>query len=165
VRRSWLLMAMLILLGAQAPDVPSEEQKISPAAREAAERLARDVGTEEMFVNTLQQMSGQIAASIDRQSASADGRKIVDEIIMPEMRKRSGEMTEKIADIWASHFSLEELDQLRAFYETPLGRKSLHKLPLILAESRDAGSKWGAQTMRAIFKEHAEEMRALGVGK
>jgi uncharacterized protein len=165
MRRSWLLIAISILLGAQAPDVPSQQQTISAGARAAAERLAREVGAEDIFINTLQQMSGQIVAAINKQSPSADGRKIVDEIVMPEIRKRSNEMTEKIADIWASHFNLEELEQLRAFYDTPVGRKSLHELPLVMAESREAGGQWGRQTMLAIFKEHAEELRALGVGK
>ncbi len=165
MRRSWLLIAMLIMVGAQAPGVPATDQKTSSGAREAAERLARVVGAEDMFINTLQQMSGQIAALINKQNPSADGRKIVDEIIMPEIRNRSGEITARIADIWASHYNLEELEQLRLFYETPLGRKSLHEWPLIMAESREAGTKWGTQTMQTIFREHAEELHALGIGK
>ena len=162
-RRSWLIIATLFLLGAQSPDVPPAGQNISPEVREAATRLAKATEASDMLLQTLELGKDQIAEAVNKQNPGADGRRAVDEIIMPELRQRSGEMVELIVGVWASHFNLEELEQLRVFYETPLGQRSLHELPLVMQEAQEAGARWGQKAFQDIFKERAGDLRALGV--
>ena len=88
----------------------------------------------------------------------------MDQIVIPEIRKRSDEMTELVVNIWASHYNQEELEQLRAFYETPVGRRSLTELPVIMDEARKAGNAWGQKTFQDILKDRADDLRALGIG-
>lgn len=164
MRRSWLVIVMLVLLGAGSPEAPAPVQPLPAGAHDAAEKLAKVMGTEDMMMQRLDLMKGQIAAAINKQNPAADGSKAVDDIIMPEIRKRSGEMTELVINVWASHFNLEELQQLTAFYETPLGQKSIREMPEIMEESRKVGTDWGRKTFLDIFKDRAADLRALGVG-
>ena len=164
MHRIWLVVPMLVLLGAGVSDIPTPEKAIGPGAHEAAERLAKVMGTEDIMLQRFELMKGQIAAGINKQSPAADGSKVVDEIIMPEIRKRSGELTELIVNVWASHFNVEELEQLRAFYETPVGQKSVRELPVTMEEARKAGADWGRQVFLDILKDRAADLRALGVG-
>ncbi len=163
MRRSWLIIVTVFLLFAQSPDVSVADQKISPEVRQAAGQLAVAMGTADLMRQTLDLIGNQIVAAINNQSSAANGRTAVDEIIMPELSKGSDEMTALIGDVYASHFSLEELNKLRAFYETPLGRKTAREMPMIIAEADRVGDAWGEKTILEIFKERAEDLRAPGV--
>ena len=50
------------------------------------------------------------------------------------------------------HFSQQELDQLLQFYQTPLGRKLLHAMPLVVRESSRIGARL-AERHQAAFQE------------
>jgi hypothetical protein len=50
-------------------------------------------------------------------------------------------MVEVLSPIYDRHFTAEELDQLIAFYQTPLGAKLLREMPAIAAESAQAGQE------------------------
>jgi hypothetical protein len=47
--------------------------------------------------------------------------------------------------IYDKHFTHEEIRQLIAFYQTPLGAKLIEKLPAIAQESMAAGMEWGQE--------------------
>lgn len=48
-----------------------------------------------------------------------------------------------LVNIYAQHFTLDELKGLNQFYSTDLGRKVISTLPSVLQESMAAGKKWG----------------------
>jgi uncharacterized protein len=74
-------------------------------------------------------------------------------------RERKDELNDMIAGVYDRHFSTEELRQLLAFYETPLGRKLLASQPSIMQESMVAGQEWG----RRIGETVATQLAAEGV--
>ncbi len=45
--------------------------------------------------------------------------------------------------IYASHFTLTEINQIIAFYSTPTGKKVIQEMPSVLQESMAAGQQWG----------------------
>ncbi len=60
-------------------------------------------------------------------------------------------MAEKIA----SHFSIDDLQQLAVFFESPLGRRFSEKQIIIVAEAADAARAWGRQ----LGEETAERLK------
>lgn len=48
-----------------------------------------------------------------------------------------------LVNIYAQHFTLDELKELNQFYSTNLGRKIISTLPSVLQELMAAGKKWG----------------------
>ena len=55
--------------------------------------------------------------------------------------------------IYARHFSHEEILQLIAFYESPVGRKLIASLPAMNLEAQDATSQWTRELTEKLVKE------------
>lgn len=68
------------------------------------------------------------------------------------------EQTDIITSIYKKHFTLDELRQYIAFYNTPLGKKVASVTPSIQKESLDLGQEIGAN----IAIEIIEELKAEG---
>ena len=68
------------------------------------------------------------------------------------------ELIERIVPVYAKHFTLEELEQLIAFYKTPLGKKLIGEMPVVMQESIAVGQEWGRDiAMRALRKAKARQ--------
>ncbi|WP_300673236.1 DUF2059 domain-containing protein [Soonwooa sp.] len=63
------------------------------------------------------------------------------------------ELQSKVAIIYANHFTEEDIDGLIKFYETPLGKKTIKELPLIMQESMTAGQEWGMEIARKVLED------------
>lgn len=159
-----LAFCMLLALSVHARgDEQPDRVTMKDEAQWAAGALAQALGSEGALARMLDVMRGQIQASIIARDPQADVKKALDEIIMPELRQHLDGLNARIAGIWASHFTLDELKALLAFYETPLGRKSLEALQQIAGESRNAGTQWARDALRDILTRHGEELKALGI--
>lgn len=162
--RSMVAACVLLPLGARAADaLDAARPDIGEEAREIAAAMARDMGTEAMMRQMLDKMRDQLVTVISARTPQASARKAVDDIIMPEFLNGVGTMTARVVDIYATHFDVDELKQLRAFYETPLGRKSIRALPEIMRESQAAGESWARTTLQEIITKRGDDLRALGV--
>lgn len=75
-----------------------------------------------------------------------------------EKQADTNELVELIVPIYEAHFTDDEIKQLIAFYESPVGKKLSAETPAVSQESMMAGQKWGAALGRKI----AEELRAKG---
>jgi len=56
-----------------------------------------------------------------------------------------------IVPIYDRNFSAEEIDGLMVFYSSPLGKKVLQKLPVIMQESMQAGKEWGGEIYKKVL--------------
>ena len=68
-----------------------------------------------------------------------------------------GDMGSMVSEILSRHFNEEELRELLAFHRSPVGQKSLEKMPLIMQESMT----WVQQKTMASVPGLTERMRAL----
>ena len=64
---------------------------------------------------------------------------------------------ELLIPVYDKHFSNDELEGLIAFYETPVGKKLVSKLPEIMTESAAIGDKYGQQIANQVIKRMQEE--------
>ena len=81
------------------------------------------------------------------------GTRATTEIIMP-----------MVVSVYAKHFSDEDLKQLIAFYDSPLGRKASSVLPDIIAESRKLqgpSEKLEQECMAQVLTEHPDLEQAM----
>jgi hypothetical protein len=60
-----------------------------------------------------------------------------------EFHKALPELIEPIIAIYDANYSAEEIRQLLAFYQSPLGRKMIDRTPQITQQSIAVGSAWG----------------------
>ena len=69
------------------------------------------------------------------------------------MIKDVGVLADSIASVYATKFSLDELQQLTAFYNSPIGRRAVELQPEIISESSAVGQRWGRSIGEQIAKE------------
>lgn len=61
--------------------------------------------------------------------------------------------------IYKKHFSAEEIAQLTAFYESPIGKKFVAESPGITQESMKMGSEWGQALGEKVARKIAERQK------
>jgi len=80
-------------------------------------------------------------------------------------KRNINELVSLIIPIYDKYYSREEIQQLIAIYQTPLGQKMVDATPKILQESQEAGRAWGEslgrESMREVLTEHPEFQKAI----
>ena len=80
-----------------------------------------------------------------------------------EMQKALPQITELYARVYAKHFTLQELQDVAKFYESPLGRKLIAETPLILKETLPIAQQWGEKVGQQAAINAIAKLRAQGV--
>jgi len=91
--------------------------------------------------------------------------KDLNEIAAMEQQKFAPRVTELVdatAHIYATHFSEQELKDLLAFYQSPLGQKALVEEPKILDESMSNAGKWADNLSLEVIDTMRDEMKKRG---
>ena len=88
---------------------------------------------------------------------------VVDEILMPNFRARSGELVAEMMEPYVLNFTISDLKALRAFFGSPLGQKWLRTIPVARTQGEQAGLAWGQRVFQDSVDRHADELRARGL--
>ena len=94
------------------------------------------------------------------------GKEIADllrEKLLPAMRERLPEFTDLASHIYAKHFTAADLDQLIAFYESPIGKKLLAEQPAMLTEMNSVAQAWGQNLAMDVMRKLAPEFQKRGL--
>lgn len=95
-------------------------------------------GTEVSFQTAIKQMFSMYR----QQSPSIDADIWAD--LEKEFSKTSlNDLTEMLVPVYSKYLSVDDLQELIQFYETPIGKKFAKSNPLILQESMQVGQEWG----------------------
>ena len=125
-----LLLACILAWPARAEDKPSAE------TLRVAQELAAIVSGD-----TVQQLSAAMAAQVwPTIEAQAAGK--VDAATLADMRKAfektlakfTAEVMANAPEVYARHFSAQELRDMVAFYKSPTGVKALHEMPKVMVD-------------------------------
>lgn len=89
---------------------------------------------------------------------------LLEEIVKEEVSGAASDiaphMISFMSEIWARHFTLEEIQSLTAFYRTPAGKKLLKMQPIIAQESNKAGVELSKQASYYAMSRLRERMKA-----
>lgn len=80
-------------------------------------------------------------------------------VILEGASRRVDHLGDMLADIYASNFSVDEIHDLIAFYQTPTGQKLLQRQPVIARQSMAAGQLWGQQLVSELRQQINDELR------
>lgn len=78
------------------------------------------------------------------------------------MQPELDSLEKHVAEEYASHFTEKELEQIVAFYKTPLGHKLVTIEPKVLAQSMDYARQWAAKVAQQVDAKMREEMQKRG---
>jgi uncharacterized protein len=129
-----LFCAELSTAHAQAAAAPADSAKV----RLIKQLLAKVHVTDQALQAMEQQLPAQRAANPRVPAAFWDR-------FMEQARARRGELEDGYVALYDRHFSAEEIRQLVAFYDTPIGRRFLEVQPTLMREGIAMGQEWGSR--------------------
>ena len=155
LRASRRILPCLVVLAAASPLSGQDQRQTQVPAEKAAaaRRLIELTGASDIVVATFR-------ANLQAQKQAMPQ---VPEVFWQEFEKRLvadlDRFVELIIPIYDRYFTTEQLNELIAFYETPIGRHTVQVLPRIAEESAAAGQEWGV----LLATEVARDLAAKGV--
>ncbi len=82
--------------------------------------------------------------------------------IGPAFEKRTSEIIDIIANVYATRFSQQELKELLTFYQSAVGKKFVTLLPNVLEESFVKTQEWGGKLSEEVVRTLRAEMKKRG---
>jgi hypothetical protein len=62
------------------------------------------------------------------------------------------QLFEKVIPVYEQNFTDDDIQQLITFYQSPVGKKMIEKMPVIMQESMQIGSEWGKQLSEKVIE-------------
>ena len=148
-----------LLLLALSVALPARAQEPSPETMTAARDLSA-IMTGDTITQLTAAMANQIWPSIEQQLGAK-----VDAATLAEIRAEfegslkafTAEVMKDAPEVYARHFSAQELRDMVAFYKSPTGSKALHEMPKVMA---DVGGRM-APRMQTLQTDLDQRMRAI----
>jgi len=163
--RRGIAVCLLLVLALSQQAVAQPSDNVDPKAVDAARALivaSKTMANMELMVDA---MVPSIIEVLKRDKAD-----IPDDVIAKfipefraEMQKGFPQLTEMYARIYAQHFTLQELQDVAKFYESPLGRKLISETPLILKETLPIAQQWGEKVGQQAAMNAIAKLRKQGV--
>jgi hypothetical protein len=83
-------------------------------------------------------------------------------ILLEGMTASVGKLADQMAAVYARTFTAAELQQLTAFYHSPIGQKLLEKTPAITQQTIAIGQSWGKEVAADLQGRMVEELKKKG---
>jgi uncharacterized protein len=126
------------LPAAGAPAAASE--KVDPEKEKAIRHLMEITGSSKMGENMTENMASQVKSVVSRSMSGDQLQKFVDDFNQKLSAKSpAAEVDSAEVLIYAEHLSLEDLQGMIQFYESPLGQRVMKALPQVLQETQQKG--------------------------
>jgi hypothetical protein len=187
MRSMTLCLASLCLFAglcvAQDPQ-PNNDQSVAAAAKASRgqvqaeqskqadiRRLLQITGAGSIATQSMDQMEKTIRPMVTDALPPGDYREKLVDLFFEKFRskRQPDELANLVIPIYDKYYSDEDIRGLIQLYQTPLGKKMLSTLPLVMAESQAAGTKWGEQigreSMIEVLGEHPELQKAMEEAK
>ena len=146
----------------------AREEKTDSVKIQAAKALLIEMGGTRSFDKLMIRMSQRLLPVMQQQYPGKE--KLVGEVMDNAMKKvlkeheaDKVEMVRKTATIYASHFSVGELNEITAFYKTATGKKLVAKLPLIANETMQTNQAWAQKLATDIIGKFGQEADKRGL--
>ena len=158
------LLALMVIVGGLW-SLRAEAQEVSPEALAASRELMTLTQSDRMLDQFLVMFTPQVSALIEKANPEKGPlvRKIMDEMMLPEMRKQIPEAIDEVAKVYSRHFSLEELNELIAFYKSPIGRKFVEQQSPLMADLSRVDQEWGQRATLKALRNLAPKLKEQGI--
>jgi len=155
--RLGLVAAALVLAG------PAMAQQPSPAALKMAGEISKLTGADEVFAPLIPGVIEQARLFFVQQNPTLtnDATAVANDL-RKEYEPRLQEVYSKVTQIYASHFSEQELKDILAFYTSPAGKKLLAEQPKVVDESLKFAQEWSASLSDEVIGKMREGLKKKG---
>lgn len=139
-------VASLVLIGTLNVFADEKADSVEGPKRETIKRLLELVETKKMGT----QLMNHIRLTLTKRRSKVPWDAFMAEFDM-------NEFIEMVIPIYERHFTHDEIEQLIAFYESPIGKKLIKVQPQITIESMTAGQEWAKVLIERIKARLPEE--------
>ena len=157
------VLALLFALFATRP-TSAEEQPSAEAMAKAREVVAASMvpGSEDQMIGGISASIGQLILSVNPGREEQIGP-VVDAYFTPLLRQHFSELSDLPAAEFARSFTPAELDQLLAFYRSPLGKKYLEAQAKVQTDMMTQGPTVTRRLLDEAMKKMAPELGRQGL--
>ena len=149
----------LCAVGAYAAD------DISAAHRKKISEFMDVIGLENISRQVSMSVAKQLALGLKQAQPDIDPKafEIVLSISNEVLDARSDELLKKMVPLFAKRFTEAELDELLAFYRSPIGRKTTEAMPALMQESMELAATEAQSSVPEIKEKVSERLRKDGL--
>ena len=79
-----------------------------------------------------------------------------------DLQPRFKEVEDEVAKLYAQHFSEQEMKQILAFYQSPVGKKVLHEQPKVVDGSMKYAQDWANKLSEEVTAKMRDELKKRG---
>jgi hypothetical protein len=124
--------------------------QVEPAKAAAIRQLLLVTGASELMVTSIE------ASMPLQRAANPEVPDVFWEEFAARLRRDVDRFIEILVPLYDKYLTLDEIRQLIAFYESPLGRRLVEVQPLLAQESMLAGQQWGGRLSMEVAAELAK---------
>jgi hypothetical protein len=145
--------------------LPAAAQNITPESLASARELMTLSRSDKFLDQAITTMMPQIAQLLEKANPEKGAviRSILEEYVLPEMRSSIPDAVDDIAEVYARNFTQDELNEVIAFYKTPVGQKFLDRMPGIMNELNAIGQAWGQRIAIKALRDLAPKFKERGI--
>jgi len=160
--RAWKSVAAAFILSLAASAAPAQKAP-TPAQLQLARDIINTSGEAHALDPLIPSVMQQAYANFVQQNPDLQ-KPLVEtmQALQPEFMQKQAEVTDMMANAYASHFTEAELKEILAFYNTPTGKKMVGELPKVMQESLASAREWGARFSEQVVARIREEMKKKG---
>jgi hypothetical protein len=165
--RHGVALAVMLFLGCfgLSSAVRAQDNSPDPKSLALSAQLLELAGVKD----TISQMLDRLTPSLTQLLQQANPGKeqevadVMVHFIVPKMKDSLPTAMQQCAAVYAKHFGADELNQLIAFYQSPLGQKLVQAQPQIILEMSQIGSAWAQAAAVEAIHDYADEFRKRGL--
>lgn len=157
------ILAAAVLAFGLASSPASAQSQVSPEQAEAARAVVAKSGVLASMNEAVPIFldEGKRTFSLTRPELAGELDSVV-KTLLPAFEKRSDELVEAVAEVYAARFTLQELKDISAFYDSPTGAKLAKTLPAVQQQSYDLIQSWSQQMSQEVVTRIRQEMKKRG---
>jgi hypothetical protein len=148
-----------------APQPPAQtgQESFTPEQLRLAQQVVEATRSGSSFDDILPTVAEQTKGLFIRQNpAISQEIEDVTNAVAIKLAARRVELDRTVQEVWARRFSVDEMRQIIAFYQTPAGTKLSELGPDILALSVGAARQWGEQISSDMVDQVRAELKSRG---
>ena len=159
-------IAAVLLAGLLSQGAIADE--LTPAKRQDIERLMNITGAKNIAKQFAAATSIQMFRALKASRPDIPDRafQVMNQELLAmfsEKMDAPGGLLDKMVPIYSKYFTDDEVKQLLAFYQTPLGAKSIRVLPQVVHESMQVGQQWGQELAPEIQSRVVAALKREGI--
>ncbi|MGV8832803.1 MAG: DUF2059 domain-containing protein [Devosia sp.] len=158
------LVAVTLSLGMMALSVPAMAQEVAPEKMALARQYVDLTDNASIFEITIVDIGvGTMRQIVQQNPEIADKTDAAVGKIIEEYRDRKGELLDQFARVYAARFTIEELQEIVAFYQTPTGQKLTKANGEINSDLQAVMQVYTSNIRPEFFAKVRAELRAQGI--